>query len=178
MVVPARPSSGRYSALMPSAPRSSARGSSSDGTTPPVGPATSRDRAAPAREPDAADPGPRSRPTVAALLGVEALMLAAAATYCFLAASGGGLDTRLGMGLGVFLVLFALGLALAARSILVKGRFGLGFGITWQMFQALVGASMLRGAMYWQGALALLLAIAVFVLLTRLVRSTPLPGAD
>ncbi|MGP9538979.1 hypothetical protein ACT3SP_13280 [Brachybacterium sp. AOP43-C2-M15] len=145
---------------MPTAPRSSARGSS------------------PTREADAEDPGPRTRPTAAVLLGIEALMLAAAATYCFVAVSGGGLDVRLGTGLGIFLVLFALALALASRSILARGRFGLGFGITWQMFQALVGASLLRGALYWQGGLALLLAIALFVLLTRLVRSTPLPGGD
>ena len=56
--------------------------------------------------------------------------------------------------------------------------FGLGFGLTWQLFQALIGASLLRGALYWQGGLALLLAVAVFVLLTRLVRSTPLPGGE
>jgi hypothetical protein len=125
---------------------------------------------------DADDPSPRSRPLVAALLGVEALMLAATATYCFVAVAGGGLDARFGTGLGVFLLLFGVGVGLAARSILVRGRFGLGFGITWQLFQALVGASLLRGALYWQGALALVLAVVVFVLLTRLVRSTPLPG--
>ncbi|HEX7352854.1 hypothetical protein [Brachybacterium sp.] len=125
---------------------------------------------------DAEDPGPRTRPLAAALLGLEALMLAAAATYCFVAVSGGVLDARFGTGLAVFLLLFALGVGLAARSILAKGRFGLGFGITWQLFQALVGASLLRGALYWQGGLALLLAVVLFVLLTRLVSSTPLPG--
>ena len=135
-------------------------------------------RPLPPREPDAPDPGPGARPAAAALLGVEALLLVAAATYCFLAVSGGGLDARLGTGLGIFLVAFALALGVGARSVLNRGRFGLGFGLTWQMFQALVGASMLRGAMYWQGALALLLAIAAFVFLTRLVRSTPLPGGD
>ncbi|ACU85856.1 hypothetical protein Bfae_20490 [Brachybacterium faecium DSM 4810] len=131
-----------------------------------------------ARPVDAADPSPRSRPTVAALLGIEALMLAATATYSFLGVSGGALGATFGVGLGVFLLLFALALAFAARSILSRGRFGLGFGITWQLFQALVGVSLLRGALYWQGALALLLAVALFVLLTRLVRSTPLPGGD
>lgn len=122
------------------------------------------------------DPSPRHRPLAAALLALEALMLAATATYCFLGVSAGALDTRFGVGLGVFLLLFALAVALAARSVLVKGRFGLGFGITWQLFQALVAVSLLRGALYWQGALALVLALALFVLLTRLVRSTPLPG--
>lgn len=105
-------------------------------------------------------------------------MLAAAATYCFLMVAAGDLHGRLGTGLGIFLLVFALGTALAARSILVSGRFGLGYGITWQLFQALVGASMLRGALYWQGALALVLAIVLFVLLLGLVRSTPLPGEN
>lgn len=145
---------GRYSATMPSAPRS------------------------PARAADAADPGPRNRPLVASLLALEALLLAAAATYCFIGVSGGLLAARFGVGLAVFLLLFALALAVAARSILAKGRFGLGFGITWQFFQALTGASLLRGGLYWQGALALLLAVVLFVLLTRLVRSTPLPGGQ
>ncbi|ATG54443.1 hypothetical protein CFK41_06420 [Brachybacterium ginsengisoli] len=129
---------------------------------------------APATDAEVADP--RRRPVVAALLGLEALLLAATATYCFIGVSGGMLDTRFGTGLGIFLLLFALALAVAARSILVKGRFGLGFGITWQLFQALIGASLLRGALYWQGALALILAVVLFVLLTRLVTSTPLPG--
>ena len=124
---------------------------------------------------DGPDPSPRSRPIVALLLGIEALLLASAATYCFVVVAGGGLHTRLGIGLGVFLLLFALLLALAARSILLRGRFGLGWGVTWQLFQALVGASMLNASMYWQGVLALILAIALFVMLTRLVHSTPLP---
>ncbi|ASK64902.1 hypothetical protein CFK39_02595 [Brachybacterium avium] len=128
------------------------------------------------RPDDAEDPSLRSRPVVAALLAAEALLLAATATYCFVGVSGGFLNARFGLGLGAFLLLFALGLGVAARSILAKGRFGLGFGITWQLFQALIGASLLRGALYWQGALALLLAVALFVLLTRLVRSTPMPG--
>lgn len=151
-----------YSATMPTEPHSSARGGSRD--TPATGAA------------DSADPTLRSRPLVAALLGLEALLLAAAATYCFVAVAGGSLYPRLGIGLGAFLLLFALALAVAARSILVRGRFGLGWGITWQLFQALVGASMLNGSMYWQGALALVLSIVLFVLLTRLVHSTPLPS--
>src|SRR5690625_2790541 len=80
--------------------------------------------------------------------------------------------------LGAFLLLFALAVGLAARSVLTRGRFGLGFGVTWQLFQTLVGVSLLRGALYWQGGLALLLAIITFVLLIQLVRSTPLPGRD
>lgn len=131
-----------------------------------------------ARTTDAEENEPQRRRVVAALLGLEALLLAATATYCFLGVSGGTLDARFGTGLGVFLLLFTLALGLAVRSILVRGRFGLGFGITWQLFQALIGASLLRGALYWQGALALLLAVVLFVLLTRLVTSTPLPGRE
>lgn len=123
-------------------------------------------------------PGPRIRPTVAALLGVETLLLAATATYCFVMVTAGGLNGRFGIGLGVFLLIFAAGTALAARSILVAGRFGLGYGITWQLFQALVGASLLRSGLYWPGGLALGLALVLFVLLLNLVRSTPLPGGD
>lgn len=150
-----------YSATMPSAPRSSVRGGSQD--VPGAGPV------------DAPDPSPRTRPIVSALLGLEALLLAAAATYCFIGAADGAFDARFGNGLGVFLLLFAVALGVAARSILVKGRFGLGWGITWQLFQALVGASMLNAAMYWQGALGLVLSIVLFVMLTRLVKSTPIP---
>jgi hypothetical protein len=132
--------------------------------------------ARPSRPVDAEDPSPRSRPVAAVLLGLEALLLVVTASYFLLAAAGGGVTGRLGIGLGLFLLLFAVGVALAARSVLVKGRFGTGFGITWQLFQALVGASMLSSGMVWQGALAIVLAIAVFVQLARLVRSTPLPS--
>src|SRR5699024_10591600 len=91
----------------------------------------------PARAGDAPDPGPRGRPGVASLLGDEALLLVITATYCFIGVSGGILDARFGVGLAVFLLLFALARGVAARSILVKGRCGLGFGITWQLLQAL-----------------------------------------
>ena len=125
---------------------------------------------------DAEDPSPRSRPVAAVLLGLEALLLVVTASYFLLAAAGGGVAGRLGIGLGLFLLLFAVGVAVAARSVLVRGRFGTGFGITWQLFQALVGASMLSSGMVWQGGLAILLAIVAFVQLARLVRSTPLPS--
>lgn len=105
-------------------------------------------------------------------------MVAAVATYSFLGVATGTFDARFGAGLGVFLLLFALAVGLAARSVLSRGRFGLGFGITWQLFQALVGATMLRSGLVWQGAVALALAIAAFVLLTKLVTSTPLPGRE
>lgn len=132
--------------------------------------------ARPSRPADAEDPSPRSRPVAALLLGAEALLLVVTASYFLLAAAHGGITSKLGIGLGVFLLLFAVGVGLAARSVLARGRFGTGFGITWQLFQALVGASMISSGMVWQGALALVLAIAVFVQLARLVRSTPLPS--
>jgi hypothetical protein len=126
----------------------------------------------------ASDPDPRLRPGAAALLGLEALMLLAGAGYCLLGVLRGGLDTSFGLGIGGFLLLFAVLAGLAARSVLRRGRFGLGYGITWQMFQALVGASMLRAALYLPGALALLLAIGAFFALVALVRSTPIPGGE
>lgn len=149
---------------MPTAPRSSARGGSGPASAPGPG--------------DSSEPSRRTRPLVAALLGLEALLIAAVATYSFVAVAQGGLDTRFGTGLGAFLLLFALAAALAARSILARGRFGLGYGMTWQFFQALVGASLIRAGMYWQGGLALLLSIVLFVLLARLVTSTPLPSSE
>lgn len=149
---------------MPTAPRSAAPGGSQ--------PASSRGPA------ESADASRRTRPLVAALLGLEALLIAAVATYSFVAVAGGVLDARFGTGLGVFLLLFALAAGLAARSILVRGRFGLGYGMTWQFFQALVGASLIRAGLLWQGGLALLLSIVLFVLLARLVTSTPLPSTE
>ena len=67
-----------------------------------------------ARPVDAADPSPRSRPTVAALLGIEALMLAATATYSFLGVSGGASTGAAAA------ILFGLGAALGeyAQSVL------------------------------------------------------------
>gem|GEM_PF-1940707 len=130
------------------------------------------------RSRDEPDPRPQLRPAAAVLLMLEALLLAAVATYSFLGVASGMLSAQIGTALGAFLLLFALAVGLAARSVLTRGRFGLGFGVTWQLFQTLVGVSLLRGALYWQGGLALLLAIITFVLLIQLVRSTPLPGRD
>ena len=122
------------------------------------------------------DPRPQIRPAAALVLALEALMIAAAATASFWLSGTAGARPGLMIALGVFLLVFALGAAIAARSVLLRGRFGLGYGLTWQLFQALVGASLLRGGLYWQGALALVLAVVAFVLLLQLVRSTPLPS--
>ncbi|MBE9402977.1 hypothetical protein M4D54_12875 [Brachybacterium sp. p3-SID1565] len=124
------------------------------------------------------DPRPQIRPAAALVLALEALMIAAAATAFFWLSGTAGARPGLMIALGVFLLVFTLGAAIAARSVLLRGRFGLGYGITWQLFQALVGASLLRGGLYWQGALALVLAVAGFLLLLQLVRSTPLPRQD
>ena len=72
-------------------------------------------------------------------------------------------------------MLFAVLVGLAAASVLRGGRFGVGFGITWQLFQALTAASMLRGGLLTAGGIGLVLAIIAIVLLMRLVSSTPTP---
>ena len=55
----------------------------------------------------------------------------------------------------------------AARSLMKRGRYGVSFGVTWQLFQALVGGSLIRGGLLWAGFGALALAAALFVLLLR-----------
>ncbi|MFC0674504.1 hypothetical protein [Brachybacterium hainanense] len=129
-------------------------------------------------DPSRAEPPalPRLRRPAAVLLGLEGLALLGLATFAFAVIAqveGGG---RFGTGLGVFLVVFALALLAAARSVLQRGRFGVGYGITWQLFQALVGGSLITAGMLLEGAVAILAAIAAFVLLTQIVRATPLPG--
>ena len=104
----------------------------------------------------------------AALLVVEALLLLAAALYALvtLPAQSPKLST-LAVGLTACLGIFALMVALAARSLMKRGRYGVSFGVTWQLFQALVGGSLIRGGLLWAGFTALSLAIALFVLLMR-----------
>lgn len=124
------------------------------------------------------DPLSRIRVAAAVLLGLEALGLLALATFALgvvAQAAGAG---RFGTGLGVFLILFALLLVIAARSVLRGGRFGPGYGITWQLFQVLVGGSLLGAGFFVEGLLAVGLAVAVFVLLVRLARAGSLPGGD
>jgi len=104
----------------------------------------------------------------AALLVVEALLLLAAALYALvtLPAQSPKLST-LAVGLTACLGIFALMVAFAARSLMKRGRYGVSFGVTWQLFQALVGGSLIRGGLLWAGFTALGLAIALFVLLIR-----------
>lgn len=122
-----------------------------------------------------ADPQGRTRGIAAALMGLEVLGLLGVASALLLRLGVPGAPSSLITGLAVFLAIFAVLLALAALSLLRGGRFGIGWGITWQLFQALVAANLLRSAFYLVGGLGLVLAVAVFVLCLRLVRSTPGP---
>lgn len=110
----------------------------------------------------------RRRALPALLLLAEALLLVAVGVYSAVLASRELVSTGFGYGIAGFVLLLALALIFAANSLRAGGRFGIGFGLTWQMFQALVAASLLRAAMYWQGVLALVLAIVLFVMLTRI----------
>ena len=104
----------------------------------------------------------------ALLLVLEALLLGGAALYALvtLPAQAAGLKT-VAVGLAVFLGIFALMVGFAARSLMKRGRYGVSFGVTWQLFQALVGGSLIRGGLLWAGFGALALAAALFVLLLR-----------
>jgi membrane protein implicated in regulation of membrane protease activity len=129
------------------------------------------------------DPGVPQTPSLrllrigAALLGAEALVLVVGGVVVVSRLGAAGSGTRLVLGLGLFVFLFALLLVLAVRSLLRRTRFGVGWGVTWQLFQALLGASMLRSGMILPGAVCLVLAVAAFVPLTRIARTAPLPDA-
>lgn len=108
-------------------------------------------------------------------MALEAVGLLGVATLALMRSSQPDVPGTFAVGLALFLALFAVALGLAVLSLLRGGRFGVGYGITWQLFQALVGARLLVGGMYLIGAAALLCAIAVFVLLLGLVQATPTP---
>src|SRR5690625_7904100 len=76
------------------------------------------------RSRDEPDPRPQLRPAAAVLLMLEALLLAAVATYSFLGVASGMLSAQIGTALGAFLLLFALAVGLAARSVLTRGQIG------------------------------------------------------
>lgn len=116
----------------------------------------------------------RLRRPAALVLAVEALGLLALSSVVALGGGQQGSRTFL-LGLAGFLALFAVLVGIAAASVIRGGRFGVGFGITWQMFQALTAASLLRAAFYIPGAIGLITAVLGFVLLLRLVRDTPTP---
>lgn len=108
------------------------------------------------------------RSLTALLLVCEALVLVGLAGYSatVLPNQAPGRGT-FAVGLALFFATFAVLLGLGARSLLNKGRFGVSFSVTWQLFQALVGASLLERGLLLPGAIALLLAIVMFVLLLR-----------
>lgn len=123
-----------------------------------------------------ARPASRTRPIAAAILGLEAVVMLAMASVVLVDAGGHPeLPRRLTLGLTAFIGVLAVAVGAAAVSVLRGGRFGVGFGITWQLFQALVSASMLRAALYLPGAFGLISAVAAFVLLMDLGRRTPTP---
>ncbi|MFP3714864.1 hypothetical protein [Puerhibacterium sp. TATVAM-FAB25] len=132
-----------------------------------------------------AEPGGPDRPTPpgalrALLVAVvlEALVLTVAAVVVAVEAIGGGSDS---VAMSVFLVVFALGMAwalLAAGRVLRAGRHG-GRSVimTWQIFQAVVAASMLASGataavLGGVGLLALAVAVAVLLLTPSVVRAT------
>ena len=111
-----------------------------------------------------------TRIAAAVILAVEALCLAGVATLLLVRATGASDLPQAAVSLGVFVLIFAAAAAFAARSVLARTRFGIGYGITWQLFQALVSANMLSSSLMVYGIVGLALAIAAFILLTRLVQ--------
>lgn len=127
------------------------------------------------RRPERSRPA-RTRLSAVALLVFEALgLLVLASVVALQTGKNPEVGGSVTLGLALFLTVFALAVAAAALSVHRRGRFGVGFGITWQLFQALVSASLLRAALYLPGALGLISATAAFVLLLNLSRETPTP---
>ncbi|QAY63417.1 hypothetical protein ET495_09330 [Xylanimonas allomyrinae] len=145
----------------------------------------------PSREPGAPDtrtdhaapvPSTRALRVLLSLLVVEAAVLVAAAVVLVvdLLARGGGDGSR-EMGMGAFLAACALGVAwalwAAARALGSGRRAGRAVAMTWQIFQAVIGASavasgsglpMVLGAVL----LALALVVAALLLTPRVVEAT------
>lgn len=133
-------------------------------------------RDTPREEDGASVPLQRMRRTAAVILGLEALALVGLASFTFLdVATAPELPARFVIALGVFFLVFALLLAVATSSVLRGHRFGVGYGMTWQLFQALVGGSLLSAGLLLPAAFALLLSVAGFLVLFRLMRHTPTP---
>lgn len=120
--------------------------------------------------PNAAPRTPTRTAAVVLLLAEAALLILAAGMNLWLVL-GGALDARFGLALVAFLLVLAAAVGAAGRSVRRGGRFGVGFGITWQLFQALVAVSLLRAGLYLPGAVPLALAISGFIALTRVAGS-------
>lgn len=106
------------------------------------------------------------RAAASLLLLLEALLLVG--TGAFVAFSAplrtGGMP-GVAAGLGLMLTIFAALLVAAAISVHRYGRFGVSYGITWQLFQALISGAMFKSAMVLPGVIALGLAVTLFVIL-------------
>lgn len=126
--------------------------------------------------PDVATSTSRARAAAVGLLALEALALLAFASLALLdgARSSGELRT-FALGLAAFLALLGILVGAAALSVMRGRRFGIGFGITWQLFQAFVGVTLLRGSLLGAGVFALATAVLTGILLLGLSRSTPTP---
>lgn len=108
----------------------------------------------------------RLRKATCVLLACESMSLFAVALYSLMTLSGGE-ASALAVPLALFFALFGLALVGAARSLWNFGRFGVSFGVTWQLFQALVGASLLRAGLIPAGAFAIIMAVVLFVVLLK-----------
>ena len=100
------------------------------------------------------------------LLVVEAIALVSAGVFSFVTLRSSQAQS-LGVSLALFFGIIAVALVLAAVSLWNFGRFGVSFSVTWQLFQALVGASLLRGGMISAGVYCIVMAVLVFVLLLK-----------
>ncbi|CAM3964235.1 hypothetical protein [Helcobacillus massiliensis] len=134
----------------------------------------SRTRASASRSPvDSEGQGLEGRPerlrvVGASLLVLEAVLLLGTAVFAVLnlRTEADGIPT-VAFGLAVVLTVFAALLVLAAVSLLRRGRYGVSYGITWQLFQALIGASMFKAAMLAPAVVVTVLAVAVFIILLK-----------
>lgn len=116
-------------------------------------------------------PRTRARTVGGVILWIETVMLAVVALLNLWLVSIGGVPARFGIGLSGFLLVLAVGVGIAARSLRRGGRFGVGFGITWQLFQALIAVSLLRAGIYPHGTVVLVLSVVGFVVLINVARS-------
>lgn len=123
----------------------------------------------------ASDPAPRRRRVAAVLMALEGLVLLGAASIAVLDAGQPGVPRGFALGLALFLGIFAVAILLAAVSLIRRRRFGVGYGITWQLFQALVAASLLSSGFLLIGVAFLAVAIAAFLLLLGIARTTAMP---
>ncbi|WP_058233795.1 hypothetical protein [Devriesea agamarum] len=99
----------------------------------------------------------------ALLLSIETLALVVVAIRAFVTAiSAVGADAavaKLDGALGVTVVVFAVLLGAAVRSVYALGRFGVSYGVTWQIFQIIGGVTLIAGGQVLLGGAAVVLAV-------------------